>query len=527
MTVDVCVVGAGPVGIAVALACADAGRTVRLLESGPELGQGDAPSLDANILTPQAHAPLSVTSRRALGGTSGWWGGRCVPLDPIDFEKRPWVPGPGWPIAMKDVEPWLAPALDFFNCGPPQFRVETPGWSSLSSCSVDHLERWAPEIDMARRHIDRLRSTPGITVQCRTTVVALRTLPGSNSIAGLETLSAGGPGLVTADRYVLAGGGVSNTALLLRLSQKNPELFWETLGKYYAGHISGKIADIQLFNRDDVDLHDFFSDAGVFCRRRFVLSAKTQANEKLLNIALWLDNPPFHGASHRNPVLSMVWLAFFLPLIGRLIVSEGVRRSHVGPAPHRWLAHLRNVLSAPVALVRGMIEVVTQRLFAKPRRPGFLLRSADGRYALHYHAEQSPNPLSVIRLTDDDRLEIDFRYSEADARSVVRAHEILDQDLRDAKIGSLHFHAPPEELRALVMAQASDGFHQTGTTRMSQHPNDGVVDRDCRVHGLENLYIAGGSVLPTSGQANPTLPAVMLGLRLADHLTGVAAGDCR
>jgi choline dehydrogenase-like flavoprotein len=70
-----------------------------------------------------------------------------------------------------------------------------------------------------------------------------------------------------------------------------------------------------------------------------------------------------------------------------------------------------------------------------------------------------------------------------------------------------------------VLAQAMDGYHQIGTARMDQSERLGVVDTDCRVHGVNNLYVAGSAVFPTSGQANPTLMAVALAARLADHLT--------
>jgi choline dehydrogenase-like flavoprotein len=57
-----------------------------------------------------------------------------------------------------------------------------------------------------------------------------------------------------------------------------------------------------------------------------------------------------------------------------------------------------------------------------------------------------------------------------------------------------------------------------GTTRMHDDPKQGVVDRNCRVHGIDNLFVAGSSVFPTGGAANPTLTLLALTLRLADHL---------
>ena len=66
--------------------------------------------------------------------------------------------------------------------------------------------------------------------------------------------------------------------------------------------------------------------------------------------------------------------------------------------------------------------------------------------------------------------------------------------------------------------RVTDASHHIGTTRMGDNEKKSVVDRNCRVHGIENLYVAGASVSPTSGHANPTLTAVALAFRLADHL---------
>ena len=72
-------------------------------------------------------------------------------------------------------------------------------------------------------------------------------------------------------------------------------------------------------------------------------------------------------------------------------------------------------------------------------------------------------------------------------------------------------------------ADLAGGFHHMGTTRMSDDPKQGVVDRDCRVHGMSNLYVAGSSVFTTGGSSNPTMFIVALALRLADHLWEVVS----
>jgi choline dehydrogenase-like flavoprotein len=105
-----------------------------------------------------------------------------------------------------------------------------------------------------------------------------------------------------------------------------------------------------------------------------------------------------------------------------------------------------------------------------------------------------------------------------DIDSVVRSHEILDKWLQEQGVGRLDFLADPEDRSEVVLNQALDGYHQIGLTRMSDEATEGVVDRDCRVFGTANLFVAGSSVFPTAGQANPTLPAVALALRLGDFL---------
>ncbi|MES2194882.1 MAG: GMC family oxidoreductase, partial [Pseudomonadota bacterium] len=309
--------------------------------------------------------------------------------------------------------------------------------------------------------------------------------------------------------------------------QQRPGLFGgfdSALGRGYMGHASGKIADLVLADAAAVTAYDFFVDGGVFARRRFTLTPKAQLRDGLLNIAFWIDNPPFHQSVHRNGVLSLVWLALATAPLGRLLVSEGVRLSHVGPEPRRWFAHLWNVMRSPLSTFREIAAICHARLLSSPRRPGFLVKSSGGRYALHYLAEQAPNRESRVSLGDRKDalglafLDIDLRYTEIDARSVLSAHELLDQSLRQAGLGHLEYRIPAEARIASILQQACDGYHQIGTTRMGLNAGDSVVDTECRVHGVENLYVCSSSVFPSSGQANPTFATVALALRLAAHL---------
>ena len=135
-----------------------------------------------------------------------------------------------------------------------------------------------------------------------------------------------------------------------------------------------------------------------------------------------------------------------------------------------------------------------------------------------------PRPDSRITLAEENdsfgmpRASIDLRFTEQDVQSVIDSHRLLDEALQENGIGRLEYLYRAEELRERVYAQAADGYHQAGTTRMGEHPGQSVVDANLKVHGMENLFVASSSVFPTTGQANSTLLAVAFGVRLANHL---------
>ncbi len=525
---DVCVVGAGPVGIALALACESNGMSVLMIESGHEQPDRFAATLTAgHVVDATRHVAVDIAICRGLGGTSRWWGGRCVPLDDVDFAQRPHVPEAVWPIPHHEISRWYEAAAAFFGIGPARFTAASASPVAFGDVRCDQIERWTPEVDAGRRHRSQLAKSRRVTVMMGATVTELVLADDGRRISGVTLGDMNRTERIAPRVVVLACGGLETTRLLLQAQRQRPGLFGGSngpLGRGYMGHIYGKIADLVLADPAAIAAHDFFLDDGAFARRRFTLKPEAQLRERLLNIAFWPDNPPFHQSGHGRGILSLVWLALAIAPIGRRLVSEGVRVNHLGPRPHRWAGHLSNVLRSPLSTVREIAAVLHARLLSTPRKPGFLVKSSDGRYALHYIAEHAPTPESCIKLSDRKDalglpfLDIDLRYSEIDAGSVLRAHELLDQSLRQAGLGLLEYRVPDERRIASILQQARDGFHQMGTTRMGLSPADSVVDVDCRVHGVENLYVSSSSVFPTSGQANPTFPAVALSLRVAAHL---------
>jgi choline dehydrogenase-like flavoprotein len=534
---DAVVVGAGPVGLAFAMEAAQAGSRILLVDAG-DLSSGKrdvvAPaSQRTRIVDPARHAPLELTTRQGIGGTSWLWGGRCVAFEPIDFEERDFVPGSAWPIDADDVAPWYAATARHLDCGAAVFRSGRPDWDGLSDFQMSNLERWARRPRLGPTLGARVVAHPRVSVLLSSRLTGID-FADDGSVAALVVDRAGVRTRLHGTSYVLALGGLEITRFLLGLQQDRPEAFGGVdgpLGRYYMGHATGSIADIVLDDPARAADLDFVRDEfDTYIRRRFTLTEEAQRRHRVLNTSFYLDNPPFYEYEHRNATLSLVFLGLAFRPVGRRMIAEGIRLRHVGPRPYRIRAHVRNVLRRPWRAAVDVSDVIVHRYLSPVRKPGFILRNEGGRYALHYHAEQLPNPDSRVRMRPapdgGSVLEIDYRYLEEDIDSLLRCHDLLDQELRAAGLGRLEYLAPDAAgVRALAWEQSTDGFHSIGTTRMSDDPAAGVVDRDGRVHGSANLYLASSSVFPTSAEANPTFVAATLGVRLAHHLAALSVPE--
>ena len=511
-----------------ALECDRQGREVLLLESGDrESDTVSSQASRAEIVDSSRHADMEIAVCRALGGTSWTWGGRCVPYDDVDWAPRDFVSDANWPLSHDEVRPWYKVASQYLLCGEDKFAV--PFTRKLSEgLTLDFIERWARESRVILVHRDRLLQSQHVKLSLRSTLTGLNLSSDGRHLDSLAVSTPDGPRTVKARRTVLAMGGVETTRFLLHAQQSLPNHFGGLdgpLGRYYMGHISGKIASI-VFNdpASIVDLDFALDEHGCYIRRRLMLTSEAQLRHKVLNTAFWADNPFFYDPSHGSGVLSAVFLALAFPPVGRKILPEAIRLIHTGPRPYQWGAHLRNAILGAPRGVSDVLRILRDRFIKKPRKPGFLVWNSGGKYALHYHAEQVPNPASRITLAGESdsfgvrRARIDLRFTDQDVQSVIDSHEALDKALRANGIGRLDFLYPASQLRDRIYDQATDGLHQIGSTRMGTDPQRSVVDRNLRVHGVENLFVASSSVFPTSGQANSTLLAVAFAMRLTDYL---------
>lgn len=519
---DVCVVGSGPAGLAIALACGRRGHSVLVLEAGGRRKASSAPN-PVDILDADAHAPLTVSTREGFGGTSSAWGGLCVPYDPIDFAERSWASAAQWPITYAEAAKWHTEAGQFLDCGVSFEDTETP-LADNQDLDVGQLGRLSRRSELGKVYYNAIATSRSITLCLNAPAVNIACDPTGTHVVGVDVGMEQGTKRVLARRVVLAAGGLRTTRLLLSLARAWPRRFAADtvpLGKYYMGHLTGEIATLVFRDPRDAAGYLYGRDAaGRWGQRRVKLSPTRQKEEKLLNTAFTLRAPLFNDHRHGDGALSTI--ALLAPLLGKThrVRSKRVCDTIAGSRSGGSLPHLRNILRRPASTVRS-VSTALDRLRVK-NLPVMMLNSS-GRYSARYHAEQISNPNSRVFLDDRDpsRLVVDFRYLPADVDSVIRSHDLLDEGLRATGVGYLEYHVARDRRHDAVRAQARDGYHQIGTTRMSVDPRTGVVDRDCRVHGFTNLYVASASTLPTSGSANPTLLVVTMALRLAHHLSNL------
>jgi choline dehydrogenase-like flavoprotein len=541
---DVIIIGAGPAGIVLALEVARGGASVWLIESGLATYSERIQKLaDAAELDEELHAPMSIATRRQIGGTSSIWGGRCVPYDAIDLDPRSFIGDASWPLSYDDLLPYYERTCEWMACGRPVFdAADVPLPSSIVPGLVDghvrssSLERWSLPTDFGREYRRHLESSNNIRLVTGLTCIEIACAPGASRIDHVVCRTLEGEEInLQGKQFVIAAGGLESTRLLL--VSKGPDgstmgNHSDQLGRWYMGHLEGVIANVHFTTPPRSTLFDYERDIdGVYVRRRLSFSRDYQHEQQLPNIVAWLANPELADPKHRSGILSFVYLALKSPL-GKFFAPDAQRRSLTGEKvpgspygetkPGPIPQHLMNIVRQPIGTVRFMLGFGLKRFLPHRRSPGFFVYNADNVYPLQYHGEHRPDRDSRVTLSDERdelgmaKLRIDLRFSDDDFNGVVAAHRCWDEYLRDANCGKIEYLH--DDLAAAVRSRAGGGFHQIGTTRMATNAADGVVDADLAVHGIENLYVASSSTFVTSGQANSTFLIVVLAVRLADRL---------
>lgn len=537
---DLCIVGGGAAGITVARELAATGVRIVLLVGGGRRERAEDRDLHrGSVAAGTFHEPLEQNRSRCWGGATAVWGGRCIPLDPHDFEYRDHVPYSGWPVSYSEMLPFYKRANEICEAGDFAYDVPTalpdrqpemiPGFDGPDVVTT-RLERWSPPTHFGRRYGRELRNADDVRVLMHAHAIQIhldRTR--KERVAGLDVATKPGAGFkVVAQNYVLACGGLENPRLLLASRDVEPAGIGNrhgNVGRFYMSHFVSSIASVELRDPSDAFIYDFERDAeGVYCRRRMWITPEAQRRTQMGNAIAFFHRPPIEDVQHQSALFSATYLAkSYGSAFGTRRVRgafETLRRDRDARRDH-WEVVLRDLHHA----VPQTARLVQLRWLSGRRLPTILGEPAGNRFGLRYSTEHAPNPESRVELESRrdafglPRLSVHAAFSRLDFDTIVQFHELVAHRLEESGVGRLRYDQ--EDIRAELASYAERFYshaHHLGTTRMSTAPDEGVVDRDSRVHGVDNLYVTGGSVFATGGHANPTLTIVALAARLADHL---------
>jgi choline dehydrogenase-like flavoprotein len=521
----VCIIGAGAAGISLACELDGCGFDVLLIEAGLEASRvGDFYSGSAT----HPHPDPTQFRRVGFGGTTSVWGGRCVPFDPIDFERRDYVANTGWPIAFEEVARFYPAAMDYCDAGHSDFLAKSSipgagpiivGFAGDEVVDADHIERYSLPTDFGKRYRQRLHKSENVTVVLGLRCLSLNRSAGEDRIESAQFIDESGRlRTIRAEVFVLATGGIEVPRLLL-VSDRSGGGFGnlsDSLGRFYMCHFENTCARIVPREKPVAFRFERTSD-GVYCRRQMRFTPAAQHTHHLLNMIFRLHFPSYADASHGSSVMSAIYLAksALIPEY-RTILQQNTDVVASTPLPH-----IRNVLRDLPGVARFAADSLFRIRLAKRKLPYTLVPNADGSFPLEFNAEQTPDPSNRITLGEErdrhgmPRVHIAWRLGDEDAQAVLRGFQLLRQSMERNGAAQLLFD---DDLLAGQIARSIPLGHHMGTARMAASPAKGVVDGDCAVFGLPNLYVASSAVFPTCGNANPTLTIVALALRLARHL---------
>lgn len=527
----ICIIGAGPAGISLALRLAEAGISSLLVAGGALDEEPRHQALyQGEVADPAMHSPTTEYRHRQFGGSSATWGGRSMPFDPIDFETRRWIEGSGWPITHDDIAGYYPAAAELAEIGDCEFsaaRAVKGGMRPMidgfdgARFSQDGIERFSCPTRFGQRYRGRIERSRHITALLNAHAVEITTENGRATGAVLRTL--GGQQIeVRANMVVLAAGGMEVPRLLLASKDSAGHALgnrYDQVGRNYLCHIAGTMGEVRFNPKRARVWHGYDrSWDGVYCRRRLSLRPEIQRREEVANLVMRLHHPRLPDAAHGRGILSAIYLA--KPFIS----YEYAKRLHGDERQGimGYARHVANILREPFATAGFLANWARVRTLADRKFPSLVVAPRNGVYSLDIHAEQVPNPESRITLADGrdalgvPRLRVDWRYRPLDLRTISVALNLLKQDLADGDFGELVYRE--DEIATAMLRDGAYGGHHIGTARMSATPETGVVNADGRLHDVEDLYVAGSAAFPTSSQANPTLTIIAFALRMADHL---------
>ena len=487
---DLCIIGTGAAGISIALELISSGRKVIMLEAGGFEPEARLQALYRGDSLDRPYYPLHSARLHYFGGTTGHWAGYSSPFDPIDFEKRDWVPHSGWPITRADLDPHYARANKILELGP--YEYDAAYWEGLDpevrrlplNDKVFYPKMWqfSPPTRMGTIYRDPILKSDSVHLYTYAKVMEIVPNADVTAIEGLRVKTIEGKEhRVRAKNYVVACGTIHSARLLLASNRRVPAGIGnqnDLVGRFFQEHFEIMAAQAVFEQPIPAKLYTIPAVGKARARAEIALTGDQQRQHRILN-----------GTSSIRP--------------GIITGKEQSRFATFSPDA---VANVEARKKARRATENAPLPVETS-------------------WVLSTRQEQSPNPESRIVLGEEKdelgmpRANLRWKFTKLDKRSIRVFYELLGQELGRARLGRIQImdwllDGDDDAWPAILAA----GWHHMGTVRMHSDPKQGVVDANCKVHGLANLFVAGDAVYTTSGAVNPTLMVVAISLRLADHI---------
>lgn len=490
---DLCIVGAGAAGIALALDWEGRSEKVVLMEGGGFEYDAELQERFDGTSDGQRYYPLMSTRLHYFGGTTGHWSGLCTPFDAIDFEARDWVPESGWPITLNALTPYYDKAKELLGLEPRAFQLaawqqEVPNLNPFPlDSSVFNNKIWQySKARFGRLYREAIFKSGNLHLFTHANATEILLGENKTTVREIGAKTGAGKSLrVRAKRYVLACGTIQNTRLLLASNKQVASGVGNTydlVGRYFMEHPEIASGELWLNKPFETDLY-FRKSASTRVSAELTFSALVQKNHELINGSFSLF--PLGMGQFQTPRINL-WQ------------NKDPRKS----------------------------KEVTSSDWGSARRKAKNLEGAiNFAYKLNARLEQSPNPNSRVSLgREKDALgvpkaHLHWELTRLEKDSLRKMCILLGHGFGKAGLGRVRlndFLRDPQDHEFPDFTNG--GWHHMGTTRMHQDPKKGVVDENCKMHGLHNLFVAGASCFTTGGAANPTLTLTALTLRLSDHL---------